>query len=300
MIQPPHLKKGDLIGMVCPAGTIPLAKVKNCVTTLQEWGYQVQLGTTVGAKHFTFSGTDAERVKDLQQMMDNPKIKAIICGRGGYGVSRIIDQINFTKFLKNPKWIIGFSDITALHAALQKQKVMSIHGPMAAAFSKGEEGAIFINSIKSILEGKQVEYVAPAHPFNKIGKAHGRLVGGNLCLVAHLIGSPTAFQTKGKILFLEDIGEYHYSLDRMVIQMKRAGVFENLAGLIVGGFTDMKDDAKVFGANAFEIIAEHTACYDYPKCFGFPVSHGLENFALIEGGIYDLQVGKKGVDLKEA
>lgn len=300
MIQPPHLKKGDLIGMVCPAGTLPLAKVKDCVKTLESWGYQVQLGPTVGAKHFSFAGTDAQRAKDLQQMMDNPNIKAIICGRGGYGVSRIIDQINFTQFLKYPKWVLGFSDITALHAALQKQKVMSIHGPMAAAFSKGVDGAIFTDSIKSILEGKPVEYIAPPHTLNKIGTAHGRLVGGNLCLVAHLIGSSTAFQTKGKILFLEDIGEYHYNLDRMVIQMKRAGVFENLAGLIVGGFTDMKDDAKVFGANAFEIIAGHTACYDYPKCFGFPVSHSLENFALIEGGMYDLQVSKKGVDLKEA
>ena len=300
MIQPPHLKQGDLIGMVCPAGTLPQNKVKDCVHTLESWGYKVQVGPTVGAKHHSFAGTDAQRASDLQKMLDNPKIKAIICGRGGYGVTRIIDQIDFTAFLKKPKWVIGFSDITILHAALQKQKVMSIHGPMSAAFSKGEVGAIFTQSIKSILEGKAVEYIAPVHAFNKNGKAHARLVGGNLCLVAHMIGSSIAFNTKGKILFLEDIGEFHYNLDRMVIQMKRAGVFDHLAGLIVGGFSDMRDEPKVFGATAYEIIAQHVADYSFPVCYGFPVSHSLENFALIEGGMYDLEVTKKGVTLNEA
>jgi len=300
MIQPPHLKQGDLIGMVCPAGTLPAGKIKDCVKTLEAWGYQVQVGRTVGAQFHSFAGTDAQRTKDLQKMLDNPKIKAIICGRGGYGVTRIIDQLDFTAFLKHPKWVIGFSDITILHAALQKQKVMSIHGPMSAAFSKGEEGAIFTQSIKSLLEGKAVEYIAPAHSFNKYGKAHGRLVGGNLCLIAHMIGSSIAFNTKGKILFLEDIGEYHYNLDRMVIQMKRAGVFENLAGLIVGGFSDMRDDPKVFGATAYEIIKSHLSEYSFPTCYGFPVSHSLENFALKEGGMYDLEITKKGVNLTEA
>lgn len=299
MIQPSHLKPGDLIGMVCPAGTLPKNKVIPCVQTLETWGFKVQLGASVGAKHFSFAGTDTQRANDLQKMLDNPTIKAIICGRGGYGLSRMIDQIDFTAFLKNPKWIIGFSDITILHAALQKQKVMSIHGPMSAAFNKGEEGAIFTQSIKSILEGRLVEYMAPTHSFNKLGKAHGRLVGGNLCLIAHMIGSPIAFNTKGKILFIEDIGEFHYNLDRMVIQMKKAGLFEQLAGLIVGGFTDMRDDPKDFGANAYEIIAEHMKEYCFPICFGFPVSHGLENFALKQGGVYDLEVTKKGVLLIE-
>lgn len=297
MIQPPHLKQGDLIGMVCPAGTLPLSKINDCVKTLETWGYKVQVGPTVGAKHHSFAGTDAQRLKDLQKMMDNPKIKAIICARGGYGVTRIIDHIDFTAFLKNPKWIIGFSDITILHAALQKHKVMSIHGPMSAAFSKGKEGTIFTQSIQTILEGKELEYVAPAHAFNTTGKSHGRLVGGNLCLIAHMIGSPIAFNTKGKILFLEDIGEYHYNLDRMVIQMKRAGVFDSLAGLIVGGFSDMRDDPKDFGATAYEIIASHLTDYTFPTCYGFPVSHSLENFALIEGGLYQLEVTKKGVSL---
>ena len=147
MIQAPHLKPGDLIGMVCPAGTIPIGKVQSCVETLQSWGYEVRVGETVGAKDFSFGGTDVQRASNLQQMLDDPAVKAIFCARGGYGTSRIIDQIDFTAFAKHPKWVIGFSDITVLHAAIQKQNIISIHGPMAVAFSKGVEGAIFVESI---------------------------------------------------------------------------------------------------------------------------------------------------------
>ena len=300
MIQAPHLKPGDLIGMVCPAGTIPLEKVQNCVKTLESWGYQVRVGETVGAKNFSFGGTDDQRIADLQQMLDDPTVKAILCARGGYGASRIIDQIDFTAFAKHPKWVIGFSDITVLHGAIQKQNVASIHGPMAAAFSKGVEGLLFIESLRAILEGRSIECVAKAHAFNKLGKVHARLVGGNLCMIAHLIGSTYSFKTKGKILFLEDIGEYHYNLDRLVLQMKRAGLLEDLAGLIVGGFTDMKDKSTDFGATAFEIIQAHTAEYNYPTCYGFPISHDINNFAVKEGGMYDLEINKTQVTLNEA
>ena len=300
MIQAPHLKPGDLIGMVCPAGTIPLENVQNCVKTLESWGYKLRLGETVGAKNFAFAGTDAQRVADLQQMLDDPAVKAILCARGGYGASRIIDQIDFTEFKKFPKWVIGFSDITVLHGAIQKQNIASIHGPMATAFSKGVDGALFIESLRAILEGRSVECVAKAHPLNKLGKADARLVGGNLCMIAHLIGSKYSFNTKGKILFLEDIGEYHYNLDRLVIQMKRAGLFVDLAGLIIGGFTDMKDKSTDFGASAFEIIQAHTAQYDYPTCYGFPISHDINNFAVKLGGMYELQITQAKVTLNEA
>ena len=300
MIQPPNLRPGDTIGIVCPAGAIDIKIVQNCMETLQKWGYAVRLGKTVGTKHDCFAATDVERAADLQQMLDDDSIHAILCGRGGYGVSRIINELDFSSFNKHPKWVIGFSDITVLHAAIQKQGCMSLHGPMCAAFGKGVSGEIFTESIRAILEGRSLDLAAKAHPLNKLGNAHGRLVGGNLCLVAHLIGSKYAFSTRGKILFLEDVGEYHYNLDRLVIQIKNAGLLEGLAGLIIGGFTDMKDKFTDFGATAFEIIKYHTAEYKYPVCFDFPISHDLQNFAVREGGKYILEVLVNEVNLIEA
>jgi muramoyltetrapeptide carboxypeptidase len=297
MIQPQNLQPGDLIGIVCPAGSIPMDRVEQCVTTLTQWGYQVILGNTVGGKHFTFSGTDQERLLDLQTMLDNPNVKAILCGRGGYGLSRIIDQIDFTSFCKQPKWVIGFSDITVLHAALQKKEIMSIHGPMSAAFNKGAQGAPYIQALKELLEGIKSPISAAAHSFNKQGAVTAPIIGGNLCMITHLIGSKHSLDTNGKILFIEDIGEYHYNLDRMVLQMKNAGLFTNLAGLIVGGFSEMKDDPADIGANAFEIIQSHIQECTYPVCYDFPISHALQNYPIIEGAIYHLAVGAKQVDL---
>ena len=300
MIQPPNLRPGDTIGIVCPAGAIDIKIVQNCMEALQKWGYNVRMGATVGTKHDCFAASDTERAADLQTMLDDESIHAILCGRGGYGVSRIIDLIDFTHFKSHPKWVIGFSDITVLHAAIQKQGCMSIHGPMSAAFSKGVPGEIFTESLRVLLEGQSIDLAAKAHPFNKTGNVQGRLVGGNLCLVAHLIGSQNSFNTKGKLLFLEDVGEYHYNLDRLVIQIKNAGLLEGLAGLIVGGFTDMKDKSTDFGATAFEIIKHHTAEYNYPICFDFPISHDLNNMAVKEGGLYDLNISDELVILREA
>jgi muramoyltetrapeptide carboxypeptidase len=299
MIQPQNLQAGDVIGMVCPAGTIPLEKVQKCVETLTSWGYQVKLGNTVGGKHFTYSGTDAERAADLQNMMDDPSVKAIICARGGYGLSRIINDLDFTGIQAHPKWVIGFSDITVLHAALQQKGIMSIHGPMAAAFNKGVEGEPYIQAIKSILEGDKTNYTAPAHAYNKQGSVTAPMIGGNLCLMAHLIGSQNSMDTHGKILFLEDIGEFHYNLDRMVIQMKNAGIFNQLAGLVLGGFSDMRDDATDIGAGAFEIIQSHISAFKYPVCYDFPISHGLSNYPVKEGAIYHLAIQAAQVSLIE-
>jgi len=300
MIQPQNLHAGDTIGMVCPAGTIPVEKVEKCIQTLTSWGYKVKLGRTVGSKYFTYSGTDEARFLDLQEMMDDPSVKAILCGRGGYGLSRIIDRIDFSSLLATPKWIIGFSDITVLHAALQEKGIMSIHGPMAAAFNKGMEGEPYILAIKDILEGKPTMYTAQPHVYNKMGKVNAPLVGGNLCLIAHLIGSKNCFNTKGKILFLEDIGEYHYNLDRMVIQIKNAGLMNDLAALVIGGFSDMRDEPDDIGAGAFEILQSHLKDYNYPICYDFPISHGLANYPVKEGANYTLEVGPAEVVLKEA
>jgi len=299
MIQAQNLQAGDVIGMVCPAGTIPLEKVQKCIETLTSWGYQVKLGNTVGGKYFTYSGTDTERAADLQHMMDDPSVKAILCARGGYGLSRIIANLDFGGIQANPKWVIGFSDITVLHAALQKNGIMSIHGPMAAAFNKGTEGAPYIEALKCILNGQKTNYTAPVHAYNKLGAVTAPMIGGNLCLIAHLIGSHNSMDTHGKILFLEDIGEFHYNLDRMVIQMKNAGIFNQLAGLVLGGFSDMRDEPTDIGVGAFEIIQSHIKEYQYPVCYDFPISHGLSNYPIKEGAVYHLNIQANGVGLKE-
>ena len=300
MIQPSHLKPGDTIGIVCPSGYIPIEKVQICIQTLEKWGYKVKLGTTVGAKKDSFSGTDQQRAEDLQTMLDDASVKAILCARGGYGASRIINTIHFQAFNKQPKWVIGFSDITVLHAAILQQNCMSIHGPMAAAFAKGEAGEPYIESLKQVLEGQQTSYTIPAHSMNTLGNAKAELVGGNLCILAHLIGSKNALDTNGKILFIEDVGEYHYNIDRLMIQCKNAGLFDNLAGLVIGGFTDLKDPSSDFGASAYEIIKEHILGYTYPICFDFPISHGLPNFAIKQGQVYSLAVSAQEVSLTEA
>ena len=300
MIQPQNLQAGDLIGMVCPAGTIPMERVQKCIETLASWGYQIKLGKTVGGKYFTYAGTDAERAADLQEMMDDKNVKAIICARGGYGLSRIINTLDFTSMMAQPKWVIGFSDITVLHAALQKKGMMSIHGPMAAAFNKGPEGEAYIQALKQIFQGQKTIYEAPAHAYNKLGSVTAPIIGGNLCLIAHLIGSQNSLETQGKILFVEDIGEYHYNLDRMVIQMKNAGLFKDLAGLIIGGFSDMRDEPTDIGAGAFEIIQSHVREYNYLVCYDFPISHSLSNYPVKEGGIYHLKINETNVSLAEA
>ena len=300
MIQPSHLKQGDTIGIVCPSGYIPLEKVQICIQTLEKWGYKVKLGTTVGAKKDSFSGTDQQRAEDLQTMLDDASVKAILCARGGYGASRIINNIEFKAFNKQPKWVIGFSDITVLHAAILQQNCMSIHGPMAAAFAKGEAGVPYLQSLKQVLEGEKTKYKIPAHTMNRLGSTKAALVGGNLCILAHLIGSKNEMETSGKILFLEDVGEYHYNIDRLMLQCKNAGLFDNLAGLVVGGFTDLKDAYTDFGATANDIIKEHTSTYNYPICFDFPISHSLPNFAIKQGQVYSLDVSAQEVSLTEA
>jgi muramoyltetrapeptide carboxypeptidase len=300
MIQPPTIKQGDTIGMVCPAGSIPLEKVQKCIQTLEKWGYQVKLGKTVGTKKDNFSATDAERAQDLQGMLDDENIKAIVCARGGYGLSRIINELDFTKFNAQPKWVVGFSDITVLHAALQKQHCMSIHGPMAAGFNKGEIGEKYIQSLRDTMQGNATHYQVAAHILNQLGSAQAPIIGGNLCMIAHLIGSKNAMDTTGKILFIEDVSEHHYNIDRLMIQCKNAGLFKHCKGIIVGGFTEMKDNASDFGATVDEIIAAHISNLGIPICFDFPVSHGLENLAIKLGQTYTLSVQEKGVELTEA
>ncbi len=299
--HPAYLKKGDTIGIVCPAGYMALEKVETCINTLQDWGFQVKIGKTVGSDSTTyFSGTDEERLSDLQTMMDDDDVNAVLFGRGGYGMGRIIDQIDFKKFKDNPKWLIGYSDITILHSHLfSNYYISSIHAPMAAAFNDGGNKNEFVLSLRNVLLGKKIKYSCPVHEFNKKGEAIGELVGGNLALLAHSIGTGSDIKTKGKILFIEDIGEQSYNIDRMFYQLKRSRKLSKLAGLIIGGFTDVKDTERPFGKNAYEIIKDIISEYDYPVCFDFPVSHTDRNYALKIGIGYKLKVGKSKVVLEE-
>jgi muramoyltetrapeptide carboxypeptidase len=297
---PAYLKKGDTIGIVCPSGFMPREKAATCIDVLQQWGYKVVIGKTLGSQFHYFSGTDAERLADLQWMVDDASVKAILCGRGGYGMSRIIDQLDFKQFKKNPKWLIGFSDITVLHAHVyRKLNIATLHAPMAAAFNDGEYEKEFVQSLRKALKGTASNYSCAPHSLNRNGKAEGELIGGNLSLVAHLLGSESSFQTKGKILFLEDVGEYIYNVDRMMIQLKRAGMLEQLSGLMIGGFTEMKDTTTPFGTDVLSAIHAHIKEYNYPVCFDFPVSHEKNNYALKVGVKHQLTVSKNKTVLKE-
>jgi len=290
MIQPSKLVPGSTIGILCPAGAIPMEKVTICAQVLATWGYQVRIGKTVGTQFGHFAASDLDRQNELQSMMDDPEIHAILCARGGYGLSRIVSQLDFTKIKAHPKWVIGFSDITILHAALQKHGIQSIHGPMSAGFGKGEAGLPYIMALKQMLEGAALPVEAKAHPANRLGHSEGILVGGNLCLMTHLIGGENQLDTKGKILCIEDVGEYYYNVDRMLIQCKNAGLLDGLAGLVVGGFTEMKDDATAFGESIIEIIQRITKGATYPICFDFPISHDLNNMPVQLGATYQLAV----------
>ena len=279
---------------------MPYEKASTCIEILQQWGYKVVVGKTLGNQFHYFSGTDAERLADMQSMLDNKNVKAILCGRGGYGMSRIIDQLDFTRFLKNPKWLIGFSDITVLHAHVFKQyNIASLHAPMAAAFNEDGSHNVFVQSIRKALQGREANYSVKAHALNRAGKAFGKLVGGNLSLLAHLIGSKSSFTTKNKILFLEDVGEYLYNIDRMLIQLKRCGMLDKISGLIIGGFTEIKDTTIPFGSDVFSVINHHVKEYAYPVCFDFPVSHEKNNYALKVGVKHVLNVTANKVTLKE-
>lgn len=297
---PPYLKKGETVGIVCPAGYMPVEKLQTCISVLTDWGYKVKTGKTVGNQFHYFSGTDEQRLEDLQQMLDDDSVKAILCGRGGYGVGRIIDQISFKKFKKNPKWLIGFSDITILLSHIYSRfKIASLHSPMAAAFNDDEYKNEYVQSLKLALEGKRSNYQCEVHRYNHTGTATGKLVGGNLALLTHLIGTKSDLNTQNKILFLEDVGEYIYNTDRMVYQLKRSGKLDKLAGLIVGGFTDVKDTTIPFGKDVYQVIGDAVKEYGYAICFNFPVGHSRENYALKVGIDHELRVGKNKVTLQE-
>jgi muramoyltetrapeptide carboxypeptidase len=291
IIIPKYLKSGDVIGITCPAGFITDKEIQSAVQQMQNWGFKIRIGDTVNKKDFTFGGTDEERAKDFQQMLDDDSINAIMCARGGYGSIRIIDKLDFSNFALHPKWIIGFSDITVIHSHLNRNfNIASIHSKMCNSFpddwSKAEPTQIdSILSIRQALVGDKMKYNVAANTNNKTGTAEGELVGGNLKTLESLAGSKSDIKTNGKILFVEDTGEYLYSIDRMFWNLKRTGKLSELKGLIIGGFKAKPDDpGEDFGKTLYDIVLEKIKEYDYPVCFDFPVGHQKNNFAL-KGGV---------------
>ena len=306
MVVPPYLKAGDKIAITCPAGWISLEEIQPAISQIESWGLVVRVGMTVGKRDFSFGGTDEERAMDMQILLDDHSVKAIMCARGGYGVNRILDRLNFTRFKEKPKWIIGFSDITALHLHLEKNlKVASVHSKMCNSFPDiwaTAEPIVqeTILSIQKVLTGTSMKYAAVPQEQNRTGIGSGLLVGGNLSIIISMMGTKTEINTDGKILFLEEVGEYMYSLDRMLMNLKRSGKLDKLKGLIMGGVKVKPDDpGEEFGRTLYDIIFEKVSGYTYPVCFGFPVGHQKDNFALKYGMPHMLTVRKDVVELVE-
>jgi len=295
-ITPPYLQKGDRVAIVCPAKKLP-QPMNDAVALLQSWGLEVVLGDTVIASHHQFAGDDTLRAQDLQQYVNDDSIKAIFAARGGYGTVRIIDHVNFSHLITHPKWIIGFSDITVLHAHLfTNYHLQTIHGQMPVNIPDATGPSL--ETLRKALFGEELTYEIAPHPLNRPGTATGELVGGNLAILLSLSGSVSDYNYDEKILFIEDVGEYLYSVDRMMYTLKRAGRLKNLAGLIVGGFTDLKDNDIPFGQTAQEIIKSIVEEYDYPVCFDFPAGHVRDNRALVLGREISLVVvGDKNCSL---
>ena len=300
MIIPPYLQKGSTIGITCPAGAVNSEEMQPMFAQLEAWGFNLKIGKTIGTSFNKFSATDADRLADLQSMLDDDAIEAVFFGRGGYGVVRILDQIDFTQFKQKPKWLLGYSDITAFHSHLNNQmKISSIHAHMGGGYKPNDFDALSTQSIFDVITGKPIHYVIPAHAMNRVGVAKGELVGGNLALLSDLVGTDSDIHTQGKILFIEDIGEYKYNIDRMLWQLLRAGKLSHLAGLIVGGFTDTQDNPVPFGMTEYEIVWEKIKDFSFPVCFDFPVGHQARNMALKVGMQYQLAIENNQVVLEE-
>lgn len=305
-VIPRYLAPGDTIGITSPAGYITLKDIEPSVQQMQSWGFKVKIGGTIGKRNFGFGGTDEERTKDMQQMLDDPSLAAIMCARGGYGVVRIIDKLNFNSFRDRPKWVIGFSDATVFHCHLNKNLgIASIHSKMCNSFPDDWNAADELQkqtifSIRDALTGASIKYEVVPSPYNKYGSAQGVLVGGNLKTLESLSGTASDLYTNGKILFVEDTGEYLYSIDRMFWNLKRTGKLVGLKGLIVGGFKIKPDDpGEEFGSILQNIVLDKLKDYNFPVCFDFPVGHQKNNFALKCGVQYQMDISSQSCVIED-
>lgn len=305
-VIPPYLRPGDMIGITSPAGFIDREEISPAIEQIESWGFRVLVGSTIGKRYHSFGGSDEERASDLQSMLDDPHVSAILCARGGYGLVRIVDRLRFDRFVRRPKWIIGFSDVTVLHAHVNSRlRIASIHSKMCNSFPDRWSEADpaqkdTILSIRDALTGTCMRYDFDASPCNVSGNASGILVGGNLKTIETLAGTASDLHTAGRILFVEDTGEYLYSIDRMFWNLERTGKLQDLKGLIVGGFKVKPDDpGEEFGVPLEDIITDRVKPYGFPVAFNFPVGHQKNNFALKCGVAHRLSVANNGSLLEE-
>jgi muramoyltetrapeptide carboxypeptidase len=297
MITPAYLKKGDKVAIVSPARSITFEEVHPAIRCFQRYDLEVVLGSYVFSRQHQFAGTDEQRRHDFQQMLDDDKIRAIICSRGGYGTVRIIDKLDFTGFCRNPKWIAGFSDVTVLHAHILRQfGIETLHAAMPVNI-RGDQESNTLHTLVNALFGKRIAYAYPKTVLSREGRAEAILTGGNLSILYSLMGSVSEPDTAGKILFIEDVDEYLYHIDRMMMNLKRAGKLDKLKGLIVGGMSRMNDNTIPYGKTACEIIADSVKEYDFPVCFDFPAGHQDTNLALVMGRKINFSVSKKEVEV---
>ena len=288
MITPPYLQKGDTVAILATARKHIVKSMQHTIDLLESWGLNVVIGKSIGLEENQLAGSDEQRAADLQEQLDNPNIKAIWCARGGYGTVRVVDLIDFTLFNKSPKWLVGFSDVTVLHNHLNTMGYKSIHGIMPISLAKASKEAI--ESLRLSLFGQPLQYAIDPHPMNRLGKATGEVVGGNLSILYSVLGSPSAIDCTDKILYIEDLDEYLYHIDRMMMNLKRNGCLESLKGIIVGSMTDMKDNDIPWGKNALEIVQDVTKQYNIPMVFNFPAGHIHDNRALILGATATIEV----------
>ena len=297
MIIPEKLNIGDKIGIISTARKITMEELNPAIKTLESWGLKVVLGINLFQEDNQFSGTVEHRTADLQSMIDDNSIKSILCARGGYGTVQIIDAINFTNLKKNSKWIVGYSDVTVLHSHLNNLGIASLHATMPINFESNTKESL--SSLKNSLFDNLNRIECKAHPLNKFGKIEGDIVGGNLSILYSLLGSQSDIDTTDKILFIEDLDEYLYHIDRMMMNLKRNRMLGKLKGLLVGGMSDMNDNSIPFGKTTEQIILEYTKDYDFPICFGFPAGHLVDNRCVRLGLHSVLEISKNGVSLSQ-
>jgi len=293
LIQPPYLKAGDTVAIVAPSGVLKnrTKEIEQAKTLLKSWGLHVIIGKHVFCQANHFAGTDDERCEDFQNALDNPKISAIWCARGGYGTVRILDKLDYTKFKKNPKWLIGYSDITALHNQIHNNGIESIHALMCTSLQDDLSSIKeTVSTFKDAIFGKPINYTLAGSEYNKPGRSSGQLVGGNLTILHTMLGSKTSINTSGKILFIEEIGEYKYHIDRMLQSLKRAGYFENCKGVILGNMSKMRKNTTLWGTTIEQLILDAFSDYDFPIAFNMPAGHEKDNRALILGRTIQLTV----------
>lgn len=292
---PPYLKKGDTVGILATARKVDMAPLEPAIKLLKSWGLNVVIGKTVGLDNNQLAGADWQRATDFQQMLDNPSIKAIWSAKGGYGTVRMIDRLDFTKFKQHPKWIIGFSDVTVLHSHINNLDIATLHSIACISVANATPEAI--ESFRKGIFGGKLEYTIPPHAFNKTGKTQGELIGGNLSVLYSIMGSVSEADYKGKIIFIEDLDEYLYHIDRMMMNLERNNYFKNVKGIIIGGMTKMRDNDIPWGHDALEIIQDITNEYKIPICFNFPAGHIKDNKALVFGKQVTMDVTTAGTKI---